>query len=704
MAELAVDVDPQSADNAMAPAMGEGMTPAPKVAAMKTPKKVIDHFRNESQKSKNHRRQYSQRWKTSVDLRLGRTGVIYTAGYPTPDGDDIQTEINPDWYLTKVKTANLYSQTPAVQLTHESKNYMPAIAPMAKAINYELSDKRTNIGVPMEEVLNDVVNAAGIGGIIVGYTARFVNKSLPTEDLSHLPEEEQSNVLQQGLVGSEDIPQVASYKFYADRISPTDLLWPAPFVGSDFNNADWIGHTGRMGWADAKLEFKLTDDQKEAVITNTEKSAQDDLRGMPDQGVNTFMAYEAVKYDEIFYWRHRVDPEESNLKSIWRIVFVDGIPDRPVIDEQWKGQIIAAENGVPQIIGAMKFPIQFLTLTYITDNPIPPSDSEAGRPQVNDLRRSRRQMFMNRDRSRPIRWFDVNRVDRTIQDNLMRGDWQGFIPTIGDGARSIGEIARASYPPEDYNFDRQTQADLQTVWMIGSNQTGALSSGEKTKAEVETTQENFATRIGQERARVSKFFLNLVEVIAGLMALYSDFPNLTPEEHQAMETAWNRRMILGDLVFRIRPDSTIMLDVGQRIERLTKFLNITAQTGVVDIRPIIAEIAELTGLDPALVMKEPEPPKPEQAAISFRFTGKEDLFNPLVMALLAQQQQAPSPEALATAQKILLAAQSAMPVQPPPPAPVDPNAAPTTPGEPNHPDPGGLAPKIAQRSADMGNA
>lgn len=697
-----------------------GITPSPDVAAEGAPademhdsdmaegedgkssKAIVQHFRTQIATAKSHRRQFSQEWKRNVDLRLGRIATINTNGYPITDGDDLQTEINPDWYLTKTKTANLYSQTPSVQVTHENGTYKPAIVPFAKALNYELGDKRANVGVPMEESLNDVVNASGIAAVMVAYQARFQSMEIPSIDTSGYSPEQVEAMLADGSVTMQTVKGgMTSYRFVAKRVSPTDLLWPASFSGSDFNDSDWVGHTNELGWALAKADFNLTDDDKKLAISGERKDTQDDLRALPEN--NNLMGFESVKYDEIFYWRARVDPDEPDLKSIWRMVFVHGLETKgPQVDEPWYGQT-TTEDG--RVVGAMKFPIQFLTLTYVSDNPVNRSDSAAARPQVNDLRRSRSQYFQNRQRSRPIRWFDVNRVDRTIQDALMRGDWQGFIPSNGPGDRSIGEIARASYPQEDMAFDRQTTADLHSMWMIGQNQLGTLSSGEKTAAEVETIQGNFNTRIGQERALVQKFFLNIVEVLAGLMALYSDFPSLTDEEKQAMQQAWNGRQILTDLAFKIRPDSTIMLDANQRVERLSKFLNMTAQSGVVDIRPIIEEMAELSTLDPGKIMKQPEPPKPQEASISFRFSGKDDLMNPMVVAILAKNDQLPSPEDIKKAEMALAATQQGVAAvvpnagQPPQQGPPQP---PTTNGEPNAAEPYGLQPKVAQRTEDMG--
>jgi len=674
---------------------------SPQVDGPKTPQKVIDYFKNQIQVAKSHRRTFSSEWKRSVDLRLGRIAQINTNGYPITDGDDLQTEINPDWYLTKTKTANLYSQTPRVQLTHENKMYLPAIAPFSKALNYEIGEKRANLGVPMEEVLNDVVNASGIGAIFVGYAARFVDDEIPSIDLSPYSPEQQAELKAAGMVQMLPTKRLTSYRFFGTRVSPTDLLWPAAFKGSNFNDADWIGHTDMMGWANAKTEFKLNDTDREKAVSGEQQDTQDDLRAQPEKGQLT--AFETVKYDEIFYWRYRVDPAEPNFKAIWRMVFVHGLEAKgPVVDEPWYGQ--KAVDGTYDLVGATKYPIQVLTLTYITDNPVPPSDSAAARPQVNDLRRSRQQYFQNRMRSRPVRWFDVNRVDRVIQDSLMRGDWQGFVPTNGTGDRAIGEIARAAYPPEDMSFDRQTQSDMQAMWMVSSTQLASMSTGEKTAAEVETVQANFNTRIGQERALVQKFFLNSVEVLAGLMALYSDFPSLTEEERTTMLKAWDGQQVLTDLAFSVRPDSTVMLDSNQRVEKLNRFLNMTAQSGVVNIEPVIMEMAELSGLDPADVMKKPVEPPPAPATVSFRFTGKEDLQNPFVVALLVHNGQAPTPEDMRKAETMLAATQQGVDTVIPPELPNGPaNEPPPTNGEPASSEPYGLMPKVAQRTEDMGN-
>lgn len=706
-------------------------TPAAWVPAVDN-KSITDQLMSEVIAWEKVRKQKTIDWKINVERRLGNSGAhVYTGGLAidTSGTADGQSTINPDWYLTKTKTANLFSQVPDVQLTFVQKKYGPAIYPFAKALKFELSDKRADIGVPMDEVLNDVVNASGIGGVMVGYTARFETTKVAVEESITSPTGavaqtkdmtlEQLQALEKaGLVHLKDAHKVVSYKFFINRISPIHLLTPAGFTGSLYDNADWVGYDGEYSWADAQTNLGLKDSQKELVLgNNTPETSSQSLRGsMEVQATNTTPV---VRYKELYYWRARQDASELNLQAIWKVVFVNGLTE-PVIHEAWKGQ--QTDPTTHKFVGCTKFPVRILTLTYVTDNAVPPSDSQAGRPQVDDMRRSRAQMFMNRERSIPIRWFDVNRIDTLVADTLMRGTWQGMIPTNGDGSRSIGEIARASYPAEDMSFDRKAEEDLRATWQIGPNQSGTTSSGDHTAAEANLTQQGFQTVAGQEQNKVKRFFLGIVEVLAGWMALYSDFPSLSDEERQALMQTWDDKAILHDLVFNIRPDSQIVQSSEQRIQKLSAFLNLTVKSGFVNPEPIITEMCELSDLDPQVVMVKPNPPNPDQPNLSFRFTGKDDMQNTAVVALLVKAGMAPSPQDIKTAQQILLLASQAPVAPAPAPEGMPPGAAPAgapegvppAPGAPvvgsttpaggldAHPD-WHLGDKVAKRSRDLGD-
>jgi hypothetical protein len=681
--------------------------------------KVIDGGR---ESSKRMRKDHFQEWKRNVELRMGKIATMYTGGLDLDD-DDLQTEINPDWALTKTKTANLFSQVPTVQGTHENLQYAPAVSPFMKQMNYEIGEKRAHVAVAMEEALNDVVNAAGIAGAIVGYAARFDMVDVPSVEVWQSPkgpipvkamtEDQQHALMDAGILPKQSVNRKVSDKFYVTRISPVDLLVPSDFTGSCFDDGDWVGRTGRLPWSVAKAEFKLSEEDKDNLLSGYDKPSADELRTDAEQ--SGLLETKGVKFDEIYYWRYRFDSDEKNFNAIWKVVFVEGKKD-PVIHEPWDGQEL--DEKTRQYIGATVFPIRFLTLTYITDNPIPPSDSAAGRPQVNDLRRSRNQMFANRRRSMPLRWFDVNRVDPLIQANLMRGTIQGFIPFNGNGNNGIGEIARASYPAEDFTFDSMTKQDLMELWQIGPDQLGAASTGKKSTGQSQLQQQNFATRIGQERSRVAYFFLSICQVLAGLMVLHSDFPVLTGDEKAAMQKAWDNKHIIHDLVLKIRPDSTIVLDTQAQLQRYTQFLNLTAKSGFVNPEPIIAKMAELSGIDPAEVMIKPQGKPPDQPNISYRFSSKDDIINPVVFAILKKAGMAPSAEEIEEAKQLLMS--SVAPPKPPAPQgapgaggapPLPPGGAPPAPpaapaGQPHptdgaHPD-WHLADKVAKRGRDIG--
>jgi hypothetical protein len=701
-------------------------TTAPEAGAVDD-KAISDQLMAEVLAWEKVRKQKSVDWKINVERRLGTPGAnVYTGGLAVDaTSADGQSTINPDWYLTKTKTANLFSIVPEVQLTPAQEKYGPAIYPFQKALNFELSDKRADIGVPVDEVLNDVVNASGIGAVMVGYTARFETTKVAVEESITAPSgataatkdmtlEQLQQLEAAGLVHLKDAQKVISYKFFINRISPIHLLVPAGFTGSLYDNADWVGFEGEYSWADAQANLKLTEAQRSQVLgNNTPETSSQSLRGAQDQqAANTTPV---VRYKELYYWRARQNANELNLQAIWKVVFVAGLTE-PVIHEAWKGQ--QTDPMTHKMVGCTKFPVRVLTLTYITDNAVPPSDSQAGRPQVDDMRRSRGQMFMNRERSIPIRWFDVNRIDTTVADTLMRGTWQGMIPTNGDGARSIGEIARASYPAEDMSFDRKAEEDLRATWQIGPNQGGTAASGDQTAAAANITQQGFQTVMGQEQNKVRRFFLSIVEVLAGWMALYSDFPSLADDERQAMMQAWDDKQVLHDLVFKIRPGSQIVQSAEDRIKQLSSTLNLTVQSGFVNPEPLIIEIMELSNLDPQKVMVKPTPKNPDLPNLSFRFTGKDDMQNSAVVALLAKAGLLPSLDEVKKAQEFLLAAsQPPAPAQPGMSADAAPAGAPDgvppTPGAPAngvsvtpqgglsaHPD-WHLTDKVAKRGRDI---
>lgn len=584
-------------------------------------------------------------------------------------GGTVRVSVNKDWPLTKAKIALLYSQTPEIRLSSENPQAAQVVPAFARELNQTIGTAQ--VGSAIEEELADVINASGIGGVIIACEKRTEIRDVPQMD----PMVAAMSGVENPMVPTQTTVDI---RYPVRRISPASLLVPSDFTGSVYDHARWLGYDDGMPWATAKSEFGLSDDLKEQVCGRDKKATA-------SNSLNTdstkFRDTDVVNFTEIFYWRHFYHEEETSFTALQRLVFVDGI-DKPVIDEPYSGQQRTQDG---RIVGVTRNPIQILTLTYISDDALPPSDSTISRGQVSELEQSREQMALQRKHSIPIRWFDTNRISSNTRTQLEKGTTQGFIPTNGDGSRAVGEIARAAFPPEKYELDHVIDREITDQWTVGPNQAGGFASGERSAREAGIVERNFQTRIGQERAKVERHFIAIAEVLGGLMALHGQ-TQIPPE-------------LLGSITYSIHVDSTVLLDANEQIERLTKGLNLTAQSGYVNPKPIIAKIWELLGEDPSQIVIDPQPKAPEPVKVSI--SKAEDLINPVMLATLFQAGQGPGPEALSAAIKMLQHAMaSAVPVVPPT-APTDqPPGGPETPGM-HHPN-WDTAPRIERRAEDGG--
>lgn len=655
--------DPQMTTTAQeAVALQNAPVPPSPNAVSKEDSKRHGEFRQRIDTCKQYRRKLVANWTVSVDYRRGKPFASQT--------DEDRIAVNLDWSLTKSKQAALFSQVPQVRIDHPPQTIQAG--PWVQVFERKLNDTLVQAGIEtaIDECLPDCINAAGIGVVLVAHDAIMEEVPLPPAD---------PNLPPIGATGEEPImvPRPADHRYTVSRISPADFLWPIGFTGSSFDNAPWIGRSGRITWAEAVQRFNLSDSDKETVLGEDRTSLDRLTHDVEKDKIN---ADDMVGFDEIFYKEHQYDPSAKSYKAIHHLVFITG-KDKPVIDEPWKGQKLDPQSG--QVIGALEYPVRVLTLTYVTDETIPPSDSAIGRAQVNELNKSRTQIVLQRERSLPVRWFNVNGIDPTIQQSLMRGTWQNMIPVQGDGSRYIGEVARAQMPQENFAFDRIVKDDLNEEWTVGPNQSG-VGTGIETAAEANSIQNSFQTRIGMERAKVAKFFLGIAEVLGGLISLYED-----PKNFGEGYTPYICRL----LKFSILADSTVLLDAQQRLQRLVQFVNFAAKSGWVEIGLVLKEIATLSGLDAATVIRPPQPKPPVEPNISLRLTGTQDLLNPIALAMLMKSGQAPDPQLIQQAKQLI--DESLTPPQPPPqPGMPGPEGLPGMggPGGPGMPPPPGMMP------------
>lgn len=643
-------------------------------------KKRWAEFRHRTEVCKQYRKKLVKNWSINIDYRRGKQNAA--------EGDEENISVNLDWSNTKTKQASLYSQNPKVRVDHSPESLQSQWVP---AFERKLNDILLDAGIEsaMDEVMPDCINAAGIGVILVAREALMVNKDVPELDLAVFPPNVQKEVLQTGKLFGEPIqtvtaPQPVDSRYTIRRISPADFLWPIDFTGSDFDNAPWLGYTGRITWAEAVSRFGLSEDEKSKLVTE-EGNGFDKLT--PDTDKDKLADDSKVGFDEIFYHEFQYGENPTSFKTIHHLVFLHG-KNEPVIDEPWKGQEFDEENNV--VKGCLIKPLRTITLTYLSDEDIPPSDSAIVRSQVNELARGRTHIAKQRARSSPLIWGDINRLDPMILQRLMRGTWDGMIPVQGDGTRVIGTIQQPAMHQENFLFDKIAKADAAELFGAGPNQMGVGDEVE-TKGEANVIQSNFQTKNGRERAKVASFVCGIAQVIGGFMCLYED----AEQFGEGFDPTFSQR-----LKYSILADSTVLIDSNQRLERLNYFMDKYTKTGWVNLEPVLKEIATLIGLDPNTVIVAPQPKTPPEPNISLRLTGGEDMMNPLLLAFMIKAGQAPDPKLIEQA-KALIQGAVLNPVQQPggpgqmPPAPAPPV------GEAN-PE-AALLPSIGKRSESTGN-
>lgn len=646
-------------------------------------KEINDQLRQAKELCKSYRRKLINNWSTSIDYRRGKPFASQS--------DEDQVAVNLDWSLTKSKQASLFSQVPQIRINHGQDTQAPWVSSFERKVNDVLVDG--GIEAAMDECLPDCINAAGIGVVLVSYETLTEDKEVPAVDLSVLAPEMQAQIQQSGTmpdgtpVPMETVPQIVDQRYVIRRISPSDFLWPLDFSGSDFDNAQWLGRSGRVSWAEAVKRFGLKESEKDNYL-GTDRHQLDYLTNDLDR--DAAISEDKVEFDEIFYKETCYSTEAKKFALIHHVVFLANKLE-PVLDEPWKGQRMDEERDV--VLGSQRFPIRVLTLTYITDDTIPPSDSAIGRPQVNELNSLRTNNILQRKRSIPMRWADVNRVDPMIMQSIMKGTWQSVIPVQGDGTRILGEVAKAQFPNEDFAFDKIVKQDLTMAWVLGPNQIGSGADVE-TKGESENIAQGVQTSVARERAKVASFVVGIGKVLGGLVALYEDPQGFGEGYDPAVSKA---------LSYSILADSTVLLDSAQRLNRLDHFVNVYGKSGFVNLEPVLREIALLTGLDPNVAIKAPGPKPPETPNISLRLTGAQDAMNPLLLAFLINSGQAPNPDQIEQA-KALIQKAVVNPVAMPPTPPLGVDGQPMPPGPPAPPGVGEAnpdmttMPKITERS------
>lgn len=604
------------------------------------------------------------RWRERVKLSCRKVSdyedawkdnVAQFAGKPlkaSPESDTVV--VNKDWSRVKAKQAQLFYQVPKLNLRARQEAYKVAAPVFAAALNFEL-EHRIKAHHVMDEILADVLNASGIAVSKIGYDGVFEERMVPEQDPGAVPPEMQAGMLMSGAM--QMVPmQVPVYEcYYWKRISPNCFVFPAEFTGTNWDESPWLGFKGYMPFEEAKRKFKLPNDFKDRVTPRPDLLSKEN-EGNPPTGGDDY-----VEYFEIWYKAYLYDSQVKHPLHFRRLVLVTGLDDRPAKHEDSPWQRFDAQTN--KYVGLCKFPIRAMTLTTISDTSIPPSDTEASRPLILELIRSRSDILKQRRRAQPLRWFDGNGVDDDVAERLRSGDIQDMIPLNGPGDRVIGEIARANYPRENFDFDRISNQDLGEMWSMGPNQIGTEAPGETTAAEVKTIQGNTNVRLDYDKSKVLRYFVEAAEGIGSLMQLFhdrEDYIEVVGPDGASRIEQWDRDRIKGDYIFEAKPDSAQRVDVGQvRREKINLYQMVRNDPNA-NARVILEDVLRTHDIDPVTGMQPPPQPQPERPNVSYRFAGP-DLLNPMALAVMLKSGVQITPQDIQMAQQMIMTAVQTMP-------------------------------------------
>lgn len=613
---------------------------------------VVKKLKAAVKASRKRRRDYLPTWQDNVARRVNQP--------LTQDPSSDTVVVSTDWSRTKNKQAQLFFQCPTIRLTARHPSHASQAPLFAAAINFELD--RIHAYAAIDECMADAINGSGLAAAIVGYTGTFEKTTIPNLDVSQYTPEQVQMQREAGSLQDKEVARPVYECYYIDRISPARLLWPSEFKGTDWTKAPWLGYEGYLPLAEAQRRGWVPDDFEGEEITAD--SLADDVNLI---GAETLEPGLYVKFVMVFYYASQFDKSEPHPECIRRMVLIDGLEtDEPAVDEKlaWQRYVepvtTMGPDGKPKTvpghyIGMTTLPIKVLTLTTISDLAIPPSDTEIGRAQVDELNAHRSMMVRERKTSVPIRWFDTNMLDGDVAELLRSGKQQDMIPINGPGERAIGEVARANYPRVNIEGMNVITRDLDESWSMSAAQQGTNASSETSAAEIKSTDSWATVRLEYERARTLRFALALAEGLGDLMQLFADaeeYVEVIGQDGVATLQAWDKTKIAGKYLFKAQPDSSVRVDINaKKAEFLNKY-KLVRRDPLFNPQDLALEYCEIYGRDPAKALKPPEPPPKKEPTVRWSLKG-EDVLNPIVLAHLQKSGIVVTAEEIAAAKKLI---------------------------------------------------
>lgn len=576
----------------------------------------------------------TQEWRVNTQQYEGKVFVL--------DSESDRVVVPKDYAKVERKKAALLFALPQVTLKPLQAQLAGAVPVFQARLNAELGP----MGVDALDAVNgaafDALCTSGFGVVKVGYepiadgveSVQVGTQSVPGPASPGSVLGLSAPMVEQPVFAEQ--PKILYERYFMEHLSPAKFLWPSDFRGGNFDKAPWLGALFLMPKTTVASLLGLDEDDL------TEADQDPHLITPPETGDER--PDRAVRVTEFSYYASRFDASAKHPLKLRQLVFVEGIT-APVVHRDLPWQVWDANGRFRS--GVIGHPFKVLKLRDVTDAATPKSDVHMTRPQVMELSRGRTQMLNQRDRNVPLRLADVERLGgKETVEKINAGTWQALIPvpSLDPNNPPVHELARSSFPPEDFTFNTIIDRDINEAWGMGANQGGLETAEGKSATEQALVQRNADARLDKERQKVLAWFALCAGYLGALIQLFDDRTEMVEvlgPEGEAQLQPWDRQAIQGRYVYEVHPDAGQRIDGEKYLKDLMDSFNYLARDPRVNRAELIRPIVSALKLDPSRVLVPQLPAKgPDPANVSFRFSGDDlDVTNPkwpIVEALLKQ--------------------------------------------------------------------
>jgi hypothetical protein len=573
-------------------------------------------------------------------------------------------------YTEQKKAIFLAAVSERVMVEGKQEGLEQAATVFEAVLNHYLGDSENscaNFPAAVDEVLSDLLCPAGIAAVKIGFQPTVDGtKKVPTGQTQPDPmwqpsPEDIALSLQTGVMPQApqvpvmaDVPNIISFRYEFDRISPSNLLLPEEFKLSTYDRANWIGYRFEMDLELGKRLFSLPADFEGSGNTTPRGiNVNDEKRTNRKVITGTELYYKASVYD----------PSVKNPELQRCLVIVDGI-DEPVKHIDSKYQKKQADG---RLTGMQGFPVHVYSLRYESDKQRVKSDVSNLKTQVEVKSRYRTAQILTQERSVPQRLASKAVMGESMAA-LEKGSLQAIIPVdnlLQDGDPGVKSIDLAHTPQENQVLASDLERDMQMTMGMSPNQTGAINTGNRSAQEVATAAQGSGTRQDKEIAKFKRDTEKAISKLASVIQMYAleeSVIRITGPGGQKKFVSWDRNTIAGEFAF------TIKIDVVKERQEYLNFYNLFAPSPNANRLELDKELVEKYGHSPEKLIVQPQqppPPKPDMPKLTVSIGEKElSPLNPsfgIYIELLRASGVNISDEAVLLAQKAALNPASAIP-------------------------------------------